>query len=187
MKQLKQMLLALTLISAPAFLHAGGLGISAAYGTIFEDSNNHGHDDNVRGIALVYDTNLGRDSVFNYRLGFEFMEMEQRADAASSTLQYAKRVNLVNTFGFGIFRSEHLRVWVGPRLLLTDHYYKINERDGTTEAKDGIDVGIAPALGVNINLNRHFAVAVDADYTKILFTSGDAFTGRAYLFFRFGE
>jgi hypothetical protein len=174
-------------ILSPVFLHAGGLGFSAAYGTIFEDSNNHGHDDNVRGVALVYDTNLGAHNVFSYRLGFEFMEVEQRDDAASSSIAYAKRVNLVNTFGFGIFRSEHVRVWVGPRLLLTDRYYKINESDGTTESYDGIDVGIAPALGVNINLNSHFSIALDADYTKILFTSGDAFTGRAYLFFRFGE
>ena len=150
------------------------------------------------GIGFVYDTNVGKDEMYGYRLGLEYLNMGiDKYDGVTYTGDetYA-RYNMVNTFEFGLVTTKSIRFWVGPRLNIA--YETVS--DGTYE-ESTMEFGIAPALGTNINLGSLVSLGFDVDYRfsavggswKTSF-SDDSFSGtttgltaRFYLLFRFGE
>jgi hypothetical protein len=64
-------------------------------------------------LGIAFDTNIGKDKLFNYRLGLEFMKQEiDSADGVNCTgdCDYGTRVNMVHTFGFGVLRTQTVRL-----------------------------------------------------------------------------
>ena len=146
------------------------------------------------GFGLSFDTNLGKNKVFGYRLDFEYYKASgtdyyrpfDSRDDIKIKYDVSKRVfSMVNILHFGLYRSEHVRLWIGPAIAL--HNEDNNERsDYDTYDYSGLNVDVGPAIGLNYNINEDFSLSVDASY-GILSSGTSALKARAYVFFRFGE
>jgi len=196
MKKIVKGLLVATMI-APVALNAFGMGLSVPVYTNVEHDQTSSSDyyveweeDSVSGFGLVIDTNIGKNKLYNWRLNIESTEVEGKYGGEFD------RISFVNTFGFSLFRNERVRVFAGPRLNIG-----IEERgsDGS-----GVEVSIAPAVGVNVHLGSVVSLGLDIDYKiSALSTSiGDYDYGyydrdydedlsgmmaRFYILFKFGE
>lgn len=162
------------------------------------------------GFGLAFDTNIGKDSLFNYRLGLEYMKQEidtidGQSCGGGSGCEF-DRINMVHTFGFGVLRTKTVRLWVGPRINLAYSNLK-DEANAETFTLSHIEFGIAPAVGVNVNLGRVVSLGADLDYrvaglsgsweyenTTFAISESDSYSGnvsgataRFYVLFRFGE
>jgi len=220
MNKMKKLALAL-LLAAPMMVSASGIGLyvpfnagdSMALTVTPEDENRADHDvdfdlKSSAGIGFAFDTNIGKDSLFNYRLGLEMSKEEiDSSDGHSCTdnCDFGTRYNIVNTFGFGVLRTQTVRLWVGPRINIAGDAY--TDDDNNNFKRAGFEVGIAPAVGINVNLGRYFALAADVDYrfaaafgaadeddTLTSQDNGFTYTGttkgatlRFYALFKFGE
>ena len=224
MKILNKLALAL-LLAMPAMVNAGGIGlyVPVSLGDTMDvtvtpdlgtqpDYDMTTEFDTSTGFGLTYDSNLGKDKLFNYRLGVEWMDRtissysskNGSGDCSGDCDMY--RFQVVQTFGFGVLRTEMVRLWVGPRINIGYNY--ADQYNNAYETQDfNFEFGIAPAVGVNLNFGRWFAIAADLDY-RFAYTAGArtstfilsdkettaSYTGsnngaslRLYAIFKFGE
>lgn len=176
MKHTKTLLLALLLI--PLALNAIGLGVYTPIGFAEKSSATYSSnylstyvpdytlDTNYKesfGVGFVFDTNVQKKRLFNYRLGIEVLERgarDRNDKPCQNGCETGTRVNAVHTFGFGIIRNENLRLWVGPRVNFAFTSNSGNDSYSTYE----MEAGIAPAVGFNLVLNRRVSLSFDIDY-----------------------
>ena len=204
----------ISFLAMPMALQASGMGIYVPYS--FGDKSSLTDDGNdfdveykgTAGFGLLYDSNLGKDTLYNYRLGLEYLTPSTHKTSndygdfeCQSECDFS-RFNIVNTFGFGVFRTEMLRIWIGPRLNIA--YMWDSGPHGYQEA--AFEFGIAPAAGINVNIGPVVSLGFDLDYrfASIFggYTGDDGFggtddgsysggttgvTARFSLMFRFGE
>ena len=92
---------------------AGAVG----YGAFFEYSRSWSDfagfdvDSNRYGVGFAFDTNVSGDRLFNYRLNIGY----ERTEGDSFDVSY-NGVMVDNIFGFGVLRTPHMRLWVGPSI-----------------------------------------------------------------------
>ena len=181
MKMFKKIVLA-CLIASPLTLSAAGIGLYVPYSlgdtmevTVTPDNSTPDFDqtteyDSALGLGLMFDSNLGKDKLFNYRLGLEFMNRKVDTVSSGGVTRSCTgdacdmfRFQIVQTFGFGVLRTEMVRLWVGPRINL-GYNYQNDEEALFTQTNVNFEVGIAPAVGINLNFGRYFALSADLDY-----------------------
>lgn len=114
------------LASSPVF--AIGLGVYGNYsaGQSYWDFKNSGSTDenhSYYGGGLVFDTAVARNILFHYRLGvgYDTIVHDSYSDFGDLKLN---RIVVSNTFGFGLFRSEDTRLWLGPQLRVSENWGK---------------------------------------------------------------
>jgi len=218
MKIFKKIVLA-SLLAFPLALSASGIGLYVPYSlgdsldATYTPDNGNEFDQTITydptvGLGLTFDSNLGKDKLFNYRLGVEWMT--RTIDTVSNGKCTGDscdmfRFQVVQTFGFGVLRTKMVRLWVGPRINL-GYNYRSDENTFVTQTDANLEVGIAPAVGVNLNFGRFFAIAADLDYrfswvgggytldpnggtsTTTSYSGTDKGAAlRAYAIFKFGE
>jgi hypothetical protein len=115
------------------------------------------------GIGFVLDTCLAKDNLFNYRLnaGFAKMNISNEKNMPDMT---GNEYHLYNTFGFGVFRSEIVRFWLGPQIGFgwTKGEY---DTTGTEEATFWtIFYSYALVAGLNFNIEDIITLGVDGGY-----------------------
>ena len=154
------------------------------------------------GFGLAFDSNIGKDKLFNYRLGLEYMSIgvdTVNGNTYTGDTEFL-RYNMVHTFGFGVLRKKAVRLWVGPRINIAYNQYD-NPNTNSFYTESNLEFGIAPALGVNVNLGRVVSLAFDLDYRFAYLQVGwdntlfdDTYSGlttgataRFSVLFRFGE
>jgi len=124
-------------------------------------------DHKTRAIGFVLDTNVAKDSVFNYRLNVSLDKMD--IDGGPSLDGYV----MDHTFGFGVFRNKYVRLWIGPQINLS--YYDDDDYD-----LDVFGIGVGPAIGANIHAGDKISFTITSGY-KYNFLLGsmssDDFTG----------
>ena len=174
-------------------LFAGGLGV---YMLNVIDENSYYDDETGKdygyspGIGVTYDTNIGKNSLFNYRLGIDYYKARGTStfydydmNGTRSTLQSVdvkkSTLSLVNTFGFGVYRSKNLRLWLGPQITVM----RVKENDYYNDYS--IDFSAGPALGLNYNLNDDVALSIDATLMALGETTSTMV--RLYAIWRFNE
>jgi hypothetical protein len=202
MKKIATTLLVASL-SMPIVVQAGGIGLYIPYSVGQSIEQTYSYDnllvsdvtfkddvDNNFGIGFAYDSNLGKDKSFNYRLGLEYMP--RKINGSDEGVKYS----VINTFGFSIFRADMVRVWAGPRINIGYDAY-----DKSGFSRNGMEIGIAPVVGVNVNFGDYFALSFDVDYKYSAVVGGfetvidtGTYTGtetgataRLTAFYRFGE
>lgn len=191
-----------SLFALPLMLQASGVGVYIPYSfgdssSLALDNSNLESDIDYKsavGFGLVYDTNVGNDTLFNYRLGLERLSLERDGFNGPNFTQY----NIVNTFGFGVVRTNNIRLWVGPRIILG--VMSASGDGGYSETST--EFGFAPAVGLNYNLSSSLSLGVDLDYKWASVagsylsdsTSEQTYTGtttgmnmRFSIMYRFGE
>jgi hypothetical protein len=148
-------------------LYAGGLGIAFPFGTGSTDYDIYEADASQFGINFVFDSNVAKRSVFNYRLNFgvEIFNHEYEYDYYDYYWDYyvygtgsVEGIKIVtdHTFGFGIVKTSVVRLWLGP-----------NVRFGFIAADEssGISLGGGlTALGLNLNFGPVFTLGLEAGY-----------------------
>ena len=205
MKLYKKIVLT-SILLLPMMAQASGIGLyvpmAASTSSVREDvdtgeTNNLDYEPSY-GIGFVYDTNVGKDEMYGYRLGLEYLNMGlDKIESYSYTGDETyTRYNMVNTFEFGLVTTKNIRFWIGPRLNIAYETFS----EGTYE-ESAVEFGIAPALGTNINLGSVVSLGFDVDYRFAAvggtwegsysdgsFTAtAKGLTARFYLLFRFGE
>lgn len=159
------------------------------------------------GFGVAFDSNIGKDKLYNYRLGLEYSSTELDTidgQTLSGTLT-KDTFNIINTFGFGVLRTKTVRLWVGPRINIQ---FENGEYSSSTEnvEQTSFGIGLAAAAGINVNLGRLVSLSADLDYHAVSiagtedysdifgYSDSEAYTGtnkgataRFYVLFRFGE
>jgi len=174
--------LAVAAMLSPMMLQAGGIGVYIPYsigqkttGTFYSSSgtNDYSLDENIEnkaGIGLAFTSNLGKEKMFAYTLGLEYTnpKFENWQDSAT-------KIGIINTFGFGVYRSDIIKLWIGPRLNLGYETY-----DSNGYSYSGLEIGIAPATGINVNLPGNVSITFDIDY-KFAWQGGSASGSAGFL------
>ena len=142
---------------------AGGLGIAIPFGFGSTDYDLYQADASKFGVNFIFDTNVAKKSLFNYRLnaGVEFFSHEySMTDDYGYLYSYTEhnegiRIVTDHTFGFGIVKSSVVRLWMGP-----------NVRVGFVAADEsGICLGAGiTALGLNFNFGPVFTLGLEVGY-----------------------
>jgi hypothetical protein len=214
MNTFKKLALAL-LLAVPMALSADGMGVYIPISADDRGSVTLDYDSDLipnrdvdidykaaAGLGMAFDSNIGQDKLFNYRLGLEVLKQKfEKVDGSSCTgdCDFGTRINMVHTFGFGLLRTQTVRLWIGPRINMA---YEWDTGDNGY-SRFGFEFGVAPAVGVNVNLGRVVSLAADLDYrfastagawdSDLPFDGGSysgkkrGTTARFYVLFRFGE
>ena len=195
MSKMKSLLMA-ALIVTPLSIYADGMGLYVPVS--FGDTETRNYDngsidvsyDSGIGFGITYDSNLGEGHLYNYRLAIEYMDQ----DVSNANTITKTEYNIIQTFGFGVYNNEHVRVFVGPQLHLKTAMHSFN---GQTDSSDiQVGIGLAGVVGVNYSFNKYFALAADLNYKRVGTFGGDAdtytttnqgFSARFYAYVKFGE
>lgn len=127
------------------------------------------HEDKIRtiyyepsiGFGVMFDSNVAKASLLNYRLNLEYSYRKVHSDSYQNEKDpKAWRVNMIHTLGFGIYRSSKLRIWLGPRINLA--YYRIINEKGQRDT--ALERGVAASLGGNYHVNDEISLSADIDY-----------------------
>ncbi|MGB6019003.1 MAG: hypothetical protein WBF77_05350 [Sulfurimonadaceae bacterium] len=212
MKKLKLLALSL-LLATPMVINAAGMGVYIPF-NLTETENidydlggsNEFEYKPSAGFGIAFDSNIGQDKLYNYRLGLEYSSAElDTVDGQTLPGTLTKdKFNIVNTFGFGVLRTKTVRLWVGPRINI--QFENGVYDDGVVYVEqDSFGIGLAAAAGVNVNLGRLVSLSADLDYHAVSIAGtedgtvfgipfSDDYTGtnkgvtaRFYVLFRFGK
>lgn len=163
---------AVLLISNTA-AHAFGMGFWKSVGDKTSDWTSNGvrisskmeHDD----MGITLDTNLAKDSLFNYRLEFGKAEVDINPffDSVGGSME-AEGLVMNHAFGFGMPITPLLRFWFGPEL-------RITWVDGTVSNDPLADLdlfgfGFGAAAGLNINLPGPLTIGIKGGYSIMNYT-----------------
>ncbi|MEA2072935.1 MAG: hypothetical protein U9O86_05060 [Campylobacterota bacterium] len=156
-------------IVAPIVLQAGGIGVYVPYslgiertGTVYswEGDNDATIDHTLKnktGIGIALATNLGKESVFGYKVGIEYTNPEVDSPYATTA---ADKYAVIQTLEFGVVNTNVVKVWLGPRFDIAYETYD----NGYGFSRTGMEFGIAPAVGINVNITDYIAITFDLDY-----------------------
>lgn len=160
--------LVIALVSVFLFSEVRAMGLGAYYtfgsgsgewtvNTEDEDDVDIDTDDSGTGFGIVFDTALAKDTLFNYRLGLGLESKEYEFEDGPKL----EMDNFVfdNDFGFGVFRTPMVRIWLGPEL-------KISYGTGDVEDLDYsvISMGVGGVLGLNFNIGERITLGVKSGY-----------------------
>ena len=205
-------------IFLPLVVQAAGMGISIPFNITETErisySNVNLHKTTYEykpssGLGFVFDTNIGKDRDFSYRLNLEY----SLADLEDSSRLYSSDVskhkyNIINTFGFSVYHSRYVRLWAGPRLNIQ---YEHVSSSSNIRRQNSYGIGIGVATGLNVHLGPKVSLAADIDYHGVSLIGGEHYrtydgtvtgdvthytalagsnkgvTARVYFLLRFGE
>lgn len=158
MKKIKTILL---LTALAISLNAGGIGVYIPYSLgiekdgIITDNNYLEYDYNYKlknksGLGIAFATNLGKANTFGYKFALELTHPQSE----NSSIEKDK-YRMTNTFEFGIIKTQAIKIWLGPRIILGVEAH---------ESSSGLEIGVAPAIGIHYNISNYLALTLDLDY-----------------------
>lgn len=125
------------------------------------DNDFHFKTNNERaGRGILFDTALGSNRVFNYRLNIGTERVDYKINKVyryrvhpglSGTFE-TKGWFMSHDFGFKVFKNRSLRLWVGPELRISRSEGRL-DRDRKYEI-DISTLGIGPVVGLNLNMGN---------------------------------
>ena len=161
------------------------------------------------GLGFVFDTNIGKDKDFSYRLNLEYSlaDLDDSSRLYSSSFSKHK-YSIVNTFGFSVYHSRYVRFWAGPRL---NFQYEHVSSSSNIRNQNSYGIGLGIATGLNVHLGPKVSLGLDVDYHGVSMIGGENYrtydgtvtgdttyytalagtnkgvTARVYFLLRFGE
>lgn len=213
-----QFRLSAAVLTLPLLLQAAGMGISVpfnitekeriSYSNVNLEKTTYEYKPST-GLGFVFDTNIGKDRDFSYRLNFEYSlaELDESSRLLASSFSKHK-YNIVNTFGFSVYRSRYVRFWAGPRL---NFQYEHVSSDSNLRRQNSYGIGLGIATGFNVHLGPTVSLGLDLDYHGVSMIGGENYrtydgtvtgdvthytaiagtnkgvTARVYFLLRFGE
>jgi len=117
--------------------------------------------DRMVGTQVIFDTVVARDRLFNYRLTMDCENFLIQKDYIFGSLYYnTNRLTVSNTFGFGFYRTNRIRLWAGPQFSLSYEFKSKNNLiyDPVIYNK------IGPVVGVNIHTGSEMTFAIEMGF-----------------------
>jgi len=123
--------------------------------------------------GIVFDTNVSKNSIFNYRLNlgldistinFSYTDYDSGSPVSSSNSIDVWKIIFDNTFGFGIARSDFFRLWVGPQVGFGIGFQKTdysNNYYGTSSDFLELDLHVGFVIGLNIHIGDAASICGD--------------------------
>ncbi len=173
----RHLLLSLAFVT-PLFLHASGFGLSVPINLTETESSSHDSSlaesvDEYKpssGLGFVYDTNIGQNRQFSYRLNLEYSLADIDTTNRLSNPDFSKhKYSVINTFGFSIYDSPKLRFWAGPRILV--QYEHISSHLLTT---NNYGAGLGAVIGINVHVTKKISLGADLDYHGVFMFGGES-------------
>lgn len=133
----------------------------------FEDASSGGTssvDTKSSGVAFVFDTNVSKRKIFNYRGAIEI-------DAIKYNQVTLDKYSLVHDFGFRVFNNEYVLVWVGPEVSFSIQ----NGSSGGDWSGGGVDAGAVVGINVYLDKSVSFIVKGGAVYSSYTLDREDEF------------
>lgn len=172
---MKRFYLILTLSLVVIFSFVGsdamavGIGLYTSYSTgsadwtAEDDSGTLDFEDDTHhvGVGFILDTNLAKDSLFNYRLklGYDKLVSEEYR-SGNKDFEFDGFI-WDNTFGFGVLRNEMLRLWLGPQLGFSGYSGENPYEEGDAHL---FGVNLGAVLGLNFNPGNVITIALETGY-----------------------
>jgi hypothetical protein len=117
--------------------------------------------DNIQGLAIIFDTAVAKDRLFNYRLNIDCSSVMLQKDLVFANISYSvNRLTVANTFGFGFIRTPFIRVWAGPQVALT---YEFKNRNSTI-FNPVLYNKVGSMVGVNIHAGNNMTFVVEMGF-----------------------
>ena len=148
---------------------------------IFDDGlpYDYDFDENVFGVGFTFDTNVAKNRLFNYRLEIGYERVWQEWPSGNPTLRWdydfpgnppppaaftrskytGNGLSINNAFGFGVVRTDRMRLWVGPALRLNADWYDADDFDVLE-----FNVGVGPQVGINYHVGERTSLALSFGY-----------------------
>lgn len=159
------LMLVVVVLASVQDARATGLGLYFDYGNVFDGqlddtiAGDIDYDEDHFGGGFSFDTNVAADKLFNYRLdvGYQHVEGEYGAFGDLDGDGFV----LDNAFGFGVFRSDLARVWIGPAVRLSfDFFDNVPVFDDVFK----FGVGVGPEVGVNLHTGDLVSIGLTGGY-----------------------
>jgi len=130
----------LAIQAVPSTASAGGYGLylDYAFGPSNPGSVPVSLDTSRIGVGFAYDSAVAQNKLFNYRMNLGYENYREKFNGTD--LARYHQGSFENIFGFGVYRTKLMRVWLGPSLRIAA---------GTLD-KDSIP-GAIPASGTLVN------------------------------------
>lgn len=157
--------LAVSLLTPAPSALATGLGLYFEYGNVFDGQLDHtiagdvDFDEDHFGGGFAFDTNVANDRLFNYRLDVGYQHVD--GDYGPFGDLDGDGLVLHNAFGFGVFRNDRVRVWLGPAVRLSfDFFDEVPVFDNVFK----LGVGLGPEVGINLHTGDLVSLGLTAGY-----------------------
>lgn len=131
--------------------------------------NNGSHSDtgiDQKEFGIMLDTAVARDKLYNYRLQIAF------SDVSYDGADY-DGISLMNTFGFGIVRTQSMRLWIGPQI-----GFKGLDAKNQPRSISGTEFGMA--TGLNYHISPKISLTAEAGIRAGISDEGDNNDGTDY-------
>ena len=156
---------ALLLAGLSTSAHANGYGFYFEYANIFDgeftdsDFPDVDYEEDHYGVGFAFDTNVAADRLFNYRMNVGYQHVEGDYDGFDDD---GDGLSIDNAFGFGVFRNQNVRLWIGPAVRVSFDFF---------DDSDSWDLGIGagPEIGLNIHTGSRVSFGLTAGY-QILYS-----------------
>lgn len=115
----------------------------------------------MRGIDLTLDTSLTRDRLFSYRVSVECDNIVNRREGFFGNYSFTvNRLIWSNTFGFGLIRTDYMKIWAGPQISLS---YEFKNRNNSI-SDPAVHNKFGSVLGANFNAAKDFVISVEMGF-----------------------
>lgn len=143
-------------LSPAAF--AGGFGPAFEYGHTWGEFNDQDYEGDHAAVSFLYDSNVARDLLLNYRLqvGFLYGDFDDGSESYG--------VGIVNTLGFGVLRTRTTRLWVGPSLRIDVSDLDVDSAFGHDPDITELEIGAGPQVGCNWHFNDRLSLTASFSY-----------------------
>ncbi len=114
----------------------------------------------LAGAGIVVDTAVAADRLFNYRCNLTYHNSFTKDVSIFSSQSY-HRLLWTNSFGFGFYRTDSVRIWAGPQVGLS-YNFAYNARRAGSGVDDPFMMGyLGVVLGFNFHAGDHFTFSLD--------------------------
>ena len=165
------------LLFASAGTAAAGVGLFGEYGRGMSASGgdvggtlatlglaNSFLDRNEFSVGIATDSNLARDSLINFRFDFGF-HTSLFANPTMKTLSGNGYGGVLDfALGFGILRSESMRLWIAPDARVNVDYYGSHLLSPFTGDALDVAVGVGPKIGLNLHAGDRTTITLSTAY-----------------------
>lgn len=145
-------------------LFAAGIGINGSFGGGQSTLQNNVSKVISFGGGLVFDTNLSKNALFNYRLNVDFLANHDDGDIPffrwiinqKEPFEVSYNLETRHSFGFGIVRRNGIRLWAGPQIAIG----AIIPPPSLENKMKGVYGGGGVIIGLNINPGDLFTLSL---------------------------
>lgn len=181
--KLASIIVAIVTFSVPALAIGIGGSFTAGIAKVYwvNGGGSGEGDGSAYGGSLVFDTAVAQDSLFNYRANFAIQALE--SDTKGGDIKYkteGMRFALYNSFGFGVVRTESIRLWLGPQfgvhyidadttrtepdfslLRVGASYVSVPTESKKKSGDNGGGISLGFVIGVNFNIGSSLTLGLD--------------------------